>query len=163
MQSAPMSAMVEGNFDAASIYSGVVLTTLVRLMVAGTQDKKACFDLCGKWLEGSSTDRRNALQAVQAGLPRPAEGGPGCGDVGPLRVVEVCVCAARVADLAVLLVLRLLPFFRWLSLALKKTPKWPAEVLNAAGGAAWSKNEVLAATRQAHGRAVGDAGLGALG
>jgi hypothetical protein len=61
MQSPSMAAMVESNFDTASIDSGVVLTTLVRLMVGGTQDKKACFDLYGKWLEGSSEDRRNLL------------------------------------------------------------------------------------------------------
>jgi hypothetical protein len=61
MQSQSMGAMVESNFDTTSIDSGVVLTTLVRLMVGGTQDKKACFDLYGKWLEGSSADRRNLL------------------------------------------------------------------------------------------------------
>jgi hypothetical protein len=33
-------------------------------------------------------------------------------------------------------------FFRWLSLALKKTPLWPSEILNAAGGASLSKEQV---------------------
>ena len=33
-------------------------------------------------------------------------------------------------------------FFRWLSLLLKKTPKWPAEILASAGGAALSRNEL---------------------
>jgi hypothetical protein len=61
MQSQSMAAMVESNFDPASLDSGAVLTTLVRLMVGGTQDKKACFDLYSKWLEGSAVDRRNLL------------------------------------------------------------------------------------------------------
>jgi hypothetical protein len=45
----------------------------------------------------------------------------------------------------VLLALPLCMFFgmfRWLSLALKKTPQWPAEILNAAGGASLSKQQV---------------------
>jgi hypothetical protein len=38
--------------------------------------------------------------------------------------------------------------FRWLSLALKKTPQWPAEILNAAGGGALSKAQVLQTLRK---------------
>ncbi len=56
-----MAAMTASNFDPDSIDSGVALTALVNRMVAGTQDKKACFDLYGKWLEGSAMDRRNLL------------------------------------------------------------------------------------------------------
>jgi hypothetical protein len=61
MKSDPMAAMAVSNFDPDSIDSGIALTALVNRMVAGTQDKKACFDLYGTWLEGSAMDRRNLL------------------------------------------------------------------------------------------------------
>jgi hypothetical protein len=61
MDSEPMHQMVQGNFDPSSIESGIVLTRLFEAMTAGTQDKKACFDLYGKWLRGSVLDRRNLL------------------------------------------------------------------------------------------------------
>ena len=53
---------------------------------------------------------------------------------------------AKIAATAVMVIV--LPFtmtfgfFRWLSLRLKKTPKWPAEILASAGGAALTRNEL---------------------
>lgn len=49
------------NYDVKNVDSGEVFQTVFSLCVDGTQDKKACFDLYTRWLQGEPTDTSNLL------------------------------------------------------------------------------------------------------
>ena len=69
MQSGDMANYFECNHDPQSPESGLVYAKTLQLCIGSTQDKKACFDLYGKWLEGNVTDKSNLiLQALTLNL-----------------------------------------------------------------------------------------------
>jgi hypothetical protein len=56
-----LAASFECNFDENDIDNGVAYAGLLTLCLAGTQDKKACFDVYVDWLCGDITDKTNLL------------------------------------------------------------------------------------------------------
>lgn len=61
MECASMGNYFECNFDPRDVLCGDVYTGVLGDCIATTPDKKACFDLYGKWLCGNPTDNTNLL------------------------------------------------------------------------------------------------------
>jgi len=62
MRSDGLRSRFKGHFDPADAESGVVYSSTLLLCVAGTQDKKACFEVLLEWLRNSDpTDHGNLL------------------------------------------------------------------------------------------------------
>ena len=61
MQRESMAHYFECNFDPKNLQSGAVYANVLSQCISTTSDKKACFDVYEKWLQGDANDRKNLL------------------------------------------------------------------------------------------------------